>query len=217
MIVSIDGIFAAGARFARLRIVIESSLSDQVGAGGRMDFEPAGLEASRHRGNAGPQGIVSLADGKAAAAQLGNVAGPGRVSVPQDAARQPPGMFTEGQLSGVVLARQPEHVLGVARTPDGGERIAEAKVDAADRSAGKQRHGRDDAAGKIGINQSFQRFEGAAILLVIPGSAEGAQLLFEEGRADARDLAGPDLEAKPGSRGVMPGLEKESAAAKRGR
>src|SRR5207245_9668406 len=48
---------------------------------------------------------------------------------------------------------------------------------------------RDDAAGEVGIDEAFEGFEGALVLLTIVGvAAAGAALLGQELGGDARDL-----------------------------
>src|SRR5262245_30631444 len=106
----------------------------------------------------------------------------------------------------------------VDRAPDGGEGVAEAEVDAAHAPAGEGgRHGGDDAAGEVGVDQALHRLEGTAILLAEPGLAQGATFLGKELGRDARDLLGRDLDAEPVVAATGPAVVEEAAFAVGGR
>src|SRR5262249_30388716 len=99
------------------------------------------------------------------------------------------------------------------RAPDGGERVAEAEVDAADAPAAGRGGAGDDAAGEVGGDQALQRLERAEGLLAEPPLAPGAAVAFEEGPRDGRDLVGGALDAGPVVAAPGPGVPEEAALA----
>src|SRR5205823_1284600 len=136
-------------------------------------------------------------------AQLGDVAGAGRIRVPVNRARQLGRMLVQRSLALVVFAKNPEHVLAIEDAPDGRERIVEAEIDSPDqaktaraRSTERQAlcalqfHGQDlfHAASELRVNQSLLGLKAATVLLVEPGPAKRAKLFIEKRPANSRNL-----------------------------
>src|SRR5207249_643438 len=106
--------------------------------------------------------------------QFAPLVGAGRVGVPGDIPRQLLRVVAERPLPHIVLPGQPEDAVAVERSPEGRERIAKAEVESSHLApAGRCGTGNHTTA-EVGIDESFKRFEGAAIFLSEPRLAEAA-------------------------------------------
>jgi len=203
----LDGIFGAFAGFGV--VTVEAGFGDEVRSGAGEDLQGAIFEDG---GNAGPDVVVGLADGEAGGAEFEDLAGALRVGVPGDAFGEMVQVVAEGLFAAVVFAGDPEDVVAIDDTPDGGEGIADAKVHAADFGTFRRGSGVERAA-EIRVDEPFERFEGTAVFLAEPGFAQGSALAGQSFLGDTRDLVGRDLDAVPVGAAVGPGIVKEAALA----
>ena len=116
-----------------------------------------------------------------------------------------------------MLADKPEDIVPIEHAPDGGERVAQAEVDAAKPAARRHRPRRHHRAGEVRVDQPFQRLERTAELLAIPRLAHLPADAGQVIRRDARHLVHRHLDPLPVVAAVGPGVIEEAAPAVRRR
>src|SRR5262249_44716367 len=118
VVVFVNGNFVAVAA----GVAIQPGFREQIGTATGQHPEPAGPQAGADGGDAQADGVVAAPDSQAGGPQFRDLGGAGRVGVPDHLAAlaQCGGVLVEGSLAQVTLALQPQHVVAVEDTPQGG-------------------------------------------------------------------------------------------------
>ena len=117
-------------------VAVEFGFFEEFGAGAVEDAERAVLQAGADGGDAEGEGVDAFVDGEAGAAEFGDLVGAGGVGVPVDVLGDAADVVAERAAGFVVFAGEPEDVVVVENSPDGGERVVEAEIEAANFAAG---------------------------------------------------------------------------------